>query len=74
MATNSNQQNKSTADIKLHAEANINLTFKRNLTRKDPRTGKSNFPTLSKTIVNRNYSIPKRKNSNYKGRNDKTSK
>ena len=49
-------------------------TFKRNLTRKDPRTGKSNFPTLSKTIINRNYSIPKRKNSNYKGRNDKTSK
>ena len=68
----SNQSKKSSVEI--HQSVQMNIDINRKFTRKDPRTGKSNFPTLSKTIINRNYSIPKRKNSNYKGRNDKTSK
>lgn len=66
---------KPTAEVKLHAETNV--TFKRSFTRKDPQTGKSNYPTLRKFIINRNYFINGKqiKNNNYQGnKDDKTSK
>lgn len=49
----------------------------RRMTRKDPNTGKSNYPTLKKKITNRNYQQNQKQpqNKNYQGRkDDKTSK
>ena len=56
MAGNQQNQNKSSADINLHAEVTVTQTYKRTHTKR--QSDNRNYPILykSKEIFNRNYS------------------